>query len=73
MASSVEGRASERYAKPITKIELALWPEVQSRYAAGESLRTLAKRYDASYEAIRGIVQLRYRVETIRCPLLIRA
>jgi Mor family transcriptional regulator len=42
---------------PKTVIPLAEWSEVQARYAAGESLRTLAASYDVSHEAIRSIIR----------------
>jgi hypothetical protein len=48
------------------------WPEVRAHYDAGESLRTIAKQYGVSHEAIRGGVHPN-RVTMVRCSPLILA
>ncbi len=39
--------------RPLARIPQEQWEEVAQRYASGESLRRLAKRYGVSHETVR--------------------
>jgi hypothetical protein len=46
-----------RYSVPLTQIPQEQWEEVAHRNSSGESLRSLAKDYSVSYEAVRQVVK----------------